>query len=151
MSTSSPTLATGHTVRHIKPLPKGNSSFERAAWIFMRFSGLMLLFLALFHFVMQHIFIGTHNLAVTDTLRRWGVQGHAISIDQIAWRLYYLVTLLLAMLHGMNGVRQVAYDYIHARPVYTALMTVVAIVVGIVTVLGTLALLIGAAAVPGAA
>lgn len=140
------TVTPGRTVRHIKPLSRGSNAFERSAWVFMRFSGLALLFLALFHFVMQHVFIGTHNLVVTDTMRRWGVQGQTVSIDQLAWRLYYGVTLLLAMLHGLNGVRQVAYDYIHARPVYNILMTVVAILVGVITVIGALALILGTAA-----
>jgi succinate dehydrogenase / fumarate reductase membrane anchor subunit len=145
------TATPGHTVRHIKPVSRGNNRFERAAWVFMRFSGLALLFLALFHFVMQHVFIGTHQLTVTDTMKRWGVQGESINLDQLAWRVYYMVTLLLAMLHGLNGVRQVAYDYIHARPVFNFLMTAVAIVVGAVTAIGALALILGTAAAPGLA
>ena len=147
---STTTLPTGRTVRHVKPLSRGSNNFERAAWVFMRYSGLVLLFLALFHFVMQHVFIGTHNIVVTETMKRWGVQGQQINIDQVAWRLYYGVTLLLAMLHGLNGVRQVAYDYIHARPIYNILMTVVSIVIGVITVIGTLALILGTAAAPGA-
>jgi succinate dehydrogenase / fumarate reductase membrane anchor subunit len=143
------TASSGRTVRYVKPVSRGNNSFERAAWVFMRFSGLALLFLALFHFIMQHVFIGTHNLVVTDTMKRWGVQGESLSLDQLAWRLYYGVTLLLAMLHGLNGVRQVAYDYIHARPVYNVLMTVVALVVGSVTAIGALALILGTAVAPG--
>jgi succinate dehydrogenase / fumarate reductase, membrane anchor subunit len=150
MSTQTPAIP-GRTIRHIKPLDRGSNRFERTAWVFMRFSGLALLFLALFHFVMQHIFIGTHNLVVTDTMKRWGVQGESLNIDQIAWRLYYAVTLLLAMLHGLNGVRQIAYDYIHAKPIYNGVMTVAALLIGVVTLIGTLALILGALAVPGAA
>ena len=141
------TAVTGRTIRTVKPLRPGANSFERAAWIFMRYSGLTLLFLALFHFVMQHIFIGTHQRQVSGTMRRWGVQGESLNIDHIAWRLYYLVMLLLTMLHGLNGTRQVAYDYLHSRARYRGAMTVISILFGIVTVLGTLALLIGAARV----
>jgi succinate dehydrogenase / fumarate reductase membrane anchor subunit len=115
----------------------------------MRYSGLALLFLALFHFVMQHVFIGTHQIQTSDTLRRWGVQGETINIDHLAWRLYYMVTLLLAMLHGLNGLRQVVYDYVHARPVYNTIMTAAVILIGGITLLGALALVIGAAAAPG--
>jgi succinate dehydrogenase / fumarate reductase, membrane anchor subunit len=148
---SAEVIPQGRTVRSIRPVSRGNNAFERTAWLFMRFSGLALLFLALFHFVMQHIFIGTHNLQVTDTMRRWGVQGDTISVDQWAWRIYYLVTLFLAMLHGLNGVRQVAYDYIHSKPLYNGLMTVAAIVIGVVTLIGAAALFLGAVSVPGAA
>jgi succinate dehydrogenase / fumarate reductase, membrane anchor subunit len=146
---STQTLAPGRTVRQIKPINAGKNGFERLAWVFMRYSGLALLFLALFHFVMQHIFIGTHMIQTSDTMRRWGVQGETINIDHIAWRLYYMVTLLLAMLHGLNGLRQVVYDYIHAKPVYNTIMTVAVVLIGGITLLGALALLIGAAAAPG--
>jgi succinate dehydrogenase / fumarate reductase, membrane anchor subunit len=142
-------IPSGRTVRQIRPLNMGKNRFERTAWVFMRYSGLALLFLALFHFVMQHVFIGTHMIQTSDTMRRWGVQGQSINIDHLAWRLYYMVTLLLAMLHGMNGLRQVAYDYIHAKPVYNVLMGVAAIVIGLITLVGALALIIGAAAAPG--
>jgi succinate dehydrogenase / fumarate reductase membrane anchor subunit len=142
-------MTPGRTVRQIRPISNGKNAFEKSAWVFMRYSGLALLFLALFHFVMQHVFIGTHEIQTTDTMRRWGVQGEAINIDHLAWRLYYMVTLLLAMLHGMNGLRQVAYDYIHAKPIYNALMAVAAVVMGVPTFLGALALIIGAAAAPG--
>jgi succinate dehydrogenase hydrophobic anchor subunit len=82
-------------------------------------------------------------------MRRWGVQGETINIDHLAWRLYYMVTLLLAMLHGLNGLRQVVYDYIHAKPVYNFIMTAAVILIGGLTFLGALALIIGAAAAPG--
>jgi succinate dehydrogenase hydrophobic anchor subunit len=77
------------------------------------------------------------------------VQGESINLDHLAWRLYYMVTLLLAMLHGMNGLRQIAYDYIQAKPVYNIVMGGAAIVIGVITLLGALALIIGAAAAPG--
>jgi succinate dehydrogenase / fumarate reductase membrane anchor subunit len=146
---SAQSIPSGRTVRQIRPINMGKNKFERMAWVFMRYSGLALLFLSLFHFVMQHVFIGTHEIQTTDTMRRWGVQGDTINIDHLAWRTYYMITLLLAMLHGMNGLRQVFYDYIHAKPVYNFLMGAAAIVIGVVTLLGAVALLIGAASAPG--
>jgi succinate dehydrogenase / fumarate reductase, membrane anchor subunit len=89
------------TVRHTTP--RGNN-FERYAFLFMRLSGVALLFLAVGHMLIQHVIRDVHNLSlqvVADVWRSWG------------WRAYSLLLLFFAVIHGMNGLRYVLEDYIH--------------------------------------
>ena len=70
----------------------------------MRLSGIMLLLLAVGHMMLQHVFRDVHNLTlqvVADVWRSWG------------WRVYDLLLLTFAVVHGFNGLRQVLEDYIH--------------------------------------
>jgi succinate dehydrogenase / fumarate reductase membrane anchor subunit len=70
----------------------------------MRLSGVLLLFLAVGHMLLQHIFRDVHNLTlqvVRDIWRSWG------------WRAYDLFLLAFAVIHGFNGLRQVLQDYIY--------------------------------------
>ena len=113
MTTTTHPANAATTVRRVKPFPVARNNFERALWIFMRYSGLALVFFAISHFGLQHLLVGTHNLKVADTELRWGLTGQPVTVEQIAWRAYYLVLLILAMGHGLNGFRQVAYDYLH--------------------------------------
>lgn len=142
---ASTTVTPGRTVRKIRPIPQSRNRFERAMWLFMRYSGLALVLLSLSHFWMQHLLIGTHQIEVTDTLRRWGVQGDTINVDNIIWRIYYAAILILAVGHGINGVRQVAMDYFGHRPaVYKTLMFAIVVIAGLVSIGGLAALLVGA-------
>jgi succinate dehydrogenase / fumarate reductase membrane anchor subunit len=142
---SSTTITPGRTVRTVRPLPESRNRFERGMWLYMRYSGLALVFLALSHFWMQHVLIGTHQIEVTDTLRRWGIQGDTINVDNIIWRIYYAAILILAVTHGINGVRQVTYDYFAQRPlVYKGLMSVIVVIAALISLGGILALFVGA-------
>lgn len=88
------------TTRQIKP----EMSWERRAFLFMRLSGIMLLLLAVGHMLLQHVFRDVHNLTlqvVQDVWRSWG------------WRVYDLLLLTFAVIHGFNGLRQVLEDYVH--------------------------------------
>jgi succinate dehydrogenase / fumarate reductase, membrane anchor subunit len=142
-TTTHPTPA-ARTVRAVKPFPAARNNFERALWIFMRYSGLALVFFAISHFGLQHLLVGTHNLKVADTELRWGLTGQPVTIEQIAWRVYYLILLILAMGHGLNGFRQVAYDYLHARGLYRGTLLAAGALIGVMTILGTVALFMGA-------
>ena len=108
----------GRTVRSIKPMPSARNRFERAMWIFMRYSGLALVFLVLSHFWFQHVVVGTHALQTQDTIVRWGESGKPVTIENIFWRVYYMAILGLSMAHGLNGFRQVAYDYLNSKGIY---------------------------------
>ena len=126
-------------------MPVARNRFEKTAYTFMRFSGLALVFLSLSHFWMQHVIIGTHQITVGDTVLRWGANGDPVTVEQVIWRAYYAVILILAMLHGLNGLRQVVYDYFgNSSGVYKLLMGVAAVLIGLVSISGILALLVGA-------
>ncbi len=80
------------------------SNIERYAFLFMRLSGILLLFLAVGHMLLQHIFRDVHNLTlqvVQDIWQSWG------------WRVYDLFLLAFAITHGFNGFRQVLQDYVY--------------------------------------
>ena len=141
INTPVPAANTGR--RTVRPIPQGRNRFERAMWLFMRFSGLALLFLALSHFGLQHIISNTHQLVTDDTIARWGLAGEPITVSQLFWRLYYGVMVLLAMLHGLNGLRQVAYDYMHNKVLYNGFMAGATVLILAVTALGVIALIVG--------
>jgi succinate dehydrogenase / fumarate reductase, membrane anchor subunit len=86
--------------------PRPESGLELYAWIFMRISGLALLFLALGHLVIMHVI---HNVDHID------FQFVAARYATPFWRTYDLLMLWFAMIHGVNGIRTVLVDYVSAR------------------------------------
>jgi succinate dehydrogenase / fumarate reductase, membrane anchor subunit len=83
-----------------------SGNFELWAWLFMRVSGIALLFLVLIHFAIMHVFTPVSDLTFNFVAGRFSTPF---------WRNYDLLLLGLALLHGMNGMRVVADDYIHSR------------------------------------
>lgn len=83
------------------------SNFELYAWLFMRLSGVLLVFLALGHLAIQNIPgfgypQGVHDINFANVAGRW---------SNIGWQLWDLAMLWLAELHGTNGLRTVINDY----------------------------------------
>jgi len=81
--------------------------FELWAWLFMRMSGILLLFLAVGHVLIMHLpaeGVGRVDFGFVAT--RW---------DSIFWRTWDWALLSLALIHGVNGLRVVVQD--HVRPV----------------------------------
>ena len=83
--------------------PKPESGLELYAWIFMRVSGVALLFMALTHLVVMHLI---NNIEVVNY--NFVAQRYATPF----WRTFDLVMLWLALIHGMNGTRTIIMDYI---------------------------------------
>lgn len=103
-------------------------SSEATSWVFMRISGLTLVFLSLVHFAITHII---NDVVATDSdfvARRW---------DNPAWRGFDWFLLALALAHGGNGVRVVIDDYVHRPRVRVALKTVVFGLAAALFILGT--------------
>lgn len=106
--------------------PKQN--FETWSWFFMRVSGLVLVFLALFHFALTHIIndvVETDHEFVVD---RW---------DNPLWRLYDWMLLSLALLHGLNGVRWSIDDYVRSQSSRATVKAVVYLLSGALFAYGT--------------
>ena len=85
--------------------PKPTGGLELWSWLFMRISGLVLLILALGHLAIMHLIHNVDEISYTfvvDRFRGWN------------WRLYDLSMLVLAMIHGANGMRVIIDDYVHA-------------------------------------
>jgi succinate dehydrogenase / fumarate reductase membrane anchor subunit len=72
----------------------------------MRVSGVVLLFLAVFHLLWMHYVIGVDNLNFETVVSRW---------SNPLWRVYDFALLGFALVHGVNGLRMVLEDYLH-RP-----------------------------------
>lgn len=100
MTTTSPNV-TGITRRKVKV----QSTFERRAFLFMRTSGILLLVLAVGHMMIQHVLNSSANLTIQFVAERWNSWG---------WKVYDMLLLVFAYLHGMNGFRNVLGDYIHS-------------------------------------
>lgn len=84
--------------------PRGNkNSFESRSWLFMRVSGLILVFLALYHLVWWNLVIGVEHLDSQVVLERW---------RNPLWRFFNIALVTFAFLHGLNGARYSIEDYI---------------------------------------
>lgn len=105
-------MSTMQGVTHRKVNVPGNK--ERTAFMFMRMTGLMLLFLAVGHMVLQHIINDVHELDMAFVIQQWS-----------SWtqRIIDLLLLVFAITHGMNGLRNVLGDYIHKPSTMKAVTT----------------------------
>jgi len=86
-----------------RPRPLGG--LELYAWLFMRVSGVLLLLLALGHLVIMHLIHSVDEINFVFVAGRWA---------NPLWRLYDWLLLLLALVHGFNGVRVIVDDYVRA-------------------------------------
>lgn len=86
---------------------KPSGGFELWSWFFMRLSGLALLGLALGHLVIMHLINNVDFIDYDFVAARYAGWF---------WRGYDLLLLVLAMVHGTNGVRILIDDYVHPLP-----------------------------------
>ncbi len=116
--------------RAARPKPEG-SGRERFWWYFMRLSGLALVVLALGHMFIMHVLVelagGEIDFAFVQS--RWGTPF---------WRIYDLLLLVLAFVHGANGARVVVSDYISHRTARSLIIGILLALSGIWLVLGIL-------------
>src|SRR5690606_25607018 len=104
---------------------QGRGGFELWSWFFMRISGLVLIFLALYHLIWWNLVIGVEHLDSAIVIERW---------NNPLWRFFNVMLITLAMLHGLNGLRYVIEDYVHSpgkqaatkAVAYTVVLTVLA-------------------------
>lgn len=96
---------------------RAHSGFEYGMWLFMRISGLALIFLALFHMYWLHFEIGVERIDFNVMVSRWLGPRAAL------WRSYDLLLLAFAFTHGVNGARMVLDDYVH-QPGWSATLKI---------------------------
>ncbi|MGH2692820.1 MAG: succinate dehydrogenase hydrophobic membrane anchor subunit [Actinomycetota bacterium] len=127
------TLAT--EPRRTEPPPRldrPQSGFELWSWLFMRLSGILLLFLAVGHVLIMHVMdTGVARVDFDFVVSRWTGEG------AVFWRTWDWMMLSLALLHGINGVRVIAQDYVRRPGVRLATNWFFAVVGFSLFVLGT--------------
>lgn len=110
---------------YLRPTGK-RSNFEVLSWFFMRVSGLVLIFLALYHLVWWNLVIGVEHLDSQVVIERW---------NNPFWRLFNVALVLFAMLHGLNGARYSIEDYVRRPGLQLVVKSVVyTVVLGAMTV-----------------
>ena len=113
--------------------PNAMPNFEKYAWMFMRFSGVVLVFL-----VLGHLFIGlmwengVYRIDFNYVAQRWASP---------VWQIWDLVMLWLAQLHGGNGMRTIINDYARKDSTRFWLNTLLAVSMLIVLSVGTYTLI----------
>ena len=108
--------------------PKPPGGLELWSWVFMRVSGLVLLFLALGHLAFMHLIHNVDEINYAFVANRYAGWG---------WRGYDLLMLVLAMIHGTNGARILIDDYVHPPMWRRLALGVLYLICGSLTVLGT--------------
>ncbi|RAG84238.1 succinate dehydrogenase [Streptacidiphilus pinicola] len=109
LTDSTPTDATAFLIEPPRKRTKTTSgrrsrtNFEMLAWLFMRLSGIVLVFLVLGHLIIQLVLDGgVSKISFAFVAGRWASPF---------WQAWDLLMLWLAMLHGANGMRTVINDY----------------------------------------
>ena len=129
-TTSSPTRdrPDGRDRRLGRERPVGGG--ELWLWLFMRISGLLLLVLALGHLVVMHLMgTGAERINFGFVAVRW---------QNPFWRTWDWMLLMLALVHGINGLRNITLDYV-TKPGLRLTINMVSYVIGFVLlVLGTI-------------
>ena len=99
-------------------------------WLFMRISGLLLMVLALGHLVVMHLMgTGAERINFGFVAVRWASPF---------WRTWDWMLLMLALVHGINGLRNITLDYVQ-RPGLRLTINMLSYVIGFtLMVLGTI-------------
>ena len=103
---------------------------ERAGWLFMRGSGLLLVVLVAGHIIT--------NVLLGDGVRQINFAFVAGKWSNPFWQVWSLLLLWLGLLHGTNGLRGIITDYVHRGNRQRVLTIILYLVAAVVVVLGTL-------------
>ena len=98
----------------------------------MRLSGLALVFLALIHFSITHVINDVVETDYDFVAERW---------HNPLWRLFDWLLLVLALGHGVNGLRWIIDDYVRRPGTRKAAMGVLFGLTGVLVIVGTLTIL----------
>jgi len=79
---------------------------ELYAWLFMRVSGLILVIMVLVHFAIMHVINDIQDISFAFVVKRFATPF---------WISFDLIMLILALVHGLNGMRTIIDDFVRAR------------------------------------
>lgn len=117
--------------RHVKTPAR---SLETYSWLFMRWSGGLLIPLVWIHVLIQDVLVGVHAINLDFVAVRWATLG---------WRVYDIALLGFAFAHGMNGLRGVVDDYIKSPTWNRLLNWTVSLGWVVITLIGAVAIVGG--------
>jgi succinate dehydrogenase / fumarate reductase, membrane anchor subunit len=98
-------------------------------WVFMRVSGVILLFLAVGHVLIMH--------AVGDGVDRVNFGFVAVRWANPFWQTWDWLMLSLALVHGINGLRVISLDYLRRPGIRVGVNGLFAVVGIVLFALGT--------------
>lgn len=109
-------------------------NLETWSWLFMRWSGGLLLLLIWIHVLANALLTGAHHIDLAYVAERWA--------QPLNWGATFTI-LMLAVLHGLNGLRAVLGDYLHGQAANRAVTVVILIAWLVLTGLGAYAMFAG--------
>lgn len=112
------------------PSGRTRRNAERWSWVFMRITGPLLLIL-----IVTHLFI---NLMTGDGISQIDFAFVAGKWASPLWKIWDFAMLLLAMLHGANGMRLLVNDYARRPAVRSTLLVALGAATLVIIVLGSL-------------
>jgi succinate dehydrogenase / fumarate reductase membrane anchor subunit len=110
---------------------QSHSNAELNWWIFMRISGLILIFLILGHIYMTFIQVSEADATYIAVVNK---------LQQPAWKFYDWLILSLSLLHGVNGARYSIEDYVRSRPNRAWVKSIFYTISALIFTLGTIGL-----------
>ena len=114
-------------------------NYETYAWLFMRYSAVLLVPLVWIHVLINDVLVGVHAIDLDYVAMRWATLG---------WRIYDVALLAFTFAHGVNGLRTVLRDYIHSATARRRLEWALLAFWLVVTAIGATAI-IGGVQLPG--
>lgn len=112
---------------HGRERPMGG--LELWTWLFMRISGLVLLVLAVGHVLIMHLpGGGVSRIDFGFVAARW---------DNPVWQTWDWMLLILALVHGVSGLRTITMDYVRKPGLRFAITTLFILIGFVMMVLGT--------------
>jgi succinate dehydrogenase / fumarate reductase membrane anchor subunit len=112
------------------PRSRKHAKWEKWGWLYMRYSGVVLLVL-----IFGHLFI---NLYSGEGIKAIDFAFVAGKWTEPFWQVYDVSMLWLALIHGTNGMRTIVNDYTERETVRKRLNYTLWIVCGALIILGTL-------------
>jgi succinate dehydrogenase / fumarate reductase membrane anchor subunit len=114
-----------------QPRSRKGAQWEKRAWIFMRVSGLILIFLILGHLMVNLVLPerGVKSIDFAFVAGKWASPF---------WQVYDGLMLWLALIHGTNGMRTLVNDYSEREWVRKTLNVSLWVVAVALIILGTL-------------
>ncbi|MGQ0601354.1 MAG: succinate dehydrogenase, cytochrome b556 subunit [Anaerolineales bacterium] len=109
-------------------------NLETWSWLFMRWSGGLLILLIWIHVLANALLTGAHHIDLQYVADRWA--------QPLNWGSTFTI-LFLAIVHGLNGFRLVLGDYVHGAAINRFINIVLVIACVVLVTLGAVAMIAG--------